>query len=102
MGTGGSREIDPLRFAYAIAGLVVTIFGIIGWILPFVPGLPLVIIGLSMLATIHPAANRWADRLRARSSTSLRRWFARPASPQEIRREFAEASSLTIVDKDHV
>jgi uncharacterized membrane protein YbaN (DUF454 family) len=91
-----------LRFAYAIAGVFVAIVGVIGWILPFVPGLPLVIIGLSMMATIHPAAHRWCQRLKSKFASSFHKLNAKPQSPAEIRQQFSSSSNVTLKDSNNV
>ena len=91
-----------LRFAYAIAGVFVAFVGVIGWILPFVPGLPLVIIGLSMMATIHPAAHRWCQGLKNKSVSSFHKLYAKPQSPAEIRKQFSSAPNVTLKDPNNV
>jgi uncharacterized membrane protein YbaN (DUF454 family) len=42
------------RFAYPFVGIILIILGIIGWLLPVVPGFPLIIIGLPLLFCFHP------------------------------------------------
>ena len=91
-----------MRFAYAIAGVFVAFVGVIGWILPFVPGLPLVIIGLSMMATIHPAAHRWCQGLKKKSVSSFHKFYAKPQSPAEIRKQFSSTPNVTLKDSNNV
>jgi hypothetical protein len=38
----------------AIAGVPVMIIGLIGWILPFIPGAPVFFVGLAMVLIWHP------------------------------------------------
>lgn len=42
------------RIAYPFAGIILIILGIIGWLLPIVPGFPLILIGVPLVACFHP------------------------------------------------
>jgi uncharacterized membrane protein YbaN (DUF454 family) len=42
------------RVIYPAVGVVLVIFGIIFWLVPVVPGFPLIIIGLPLLFCFHP------------------------------------------------
>jgi hypothetical protein len=42
------------RFAYPLIGIILIFLGIIGWLVPVVPGFPLIIIGLPLLFCFHP------------------------------------------------
>lgn len=62
MSAGGGR----LR---VLAGMVLLVAGLLGTLLPVLPGFPLVIAGMAVLGPDHPWSRALADR--------LRRWRAR-------------------------
>lgn len=51
------------RLLYPIAGVVCIILGIIGLLLPFVPGFPALLLGLFLCSCIHAPLEAWT-RLR--------------------------------------
>jgi uncharacterized membrane protein YbaN (DUF454 family) len=53
---GHRLRFRPLwqRFAYPIVGLILISLGLLLWMLPIVPGFPLIIIGLPLLFCFHP------------------------------------------------
>ena len=50
------------RVTLSVGGLLLLAIGILGWALPIIPGLPLVIASLPMLFSFHPRAEAWARR----------------------------------------
>lgn len=65
---GEPRPHSPVRrIVIAIAGGILIILGLVGWIVPIIPGFPLIIVGVPMVIAVHPAldraARRWARRL---------------------------------------
>jgi hypothetical protein len=42
----------------SISGLVLVVIGVVGWILPIIPGVPLIVIGIPMILTVHPPTAR--------------------------------------------
>ncbi len=42
------------RLVYPIVGLFLIALGLIGWIIPIIPGFPLIIIGFPLLFCFHP------------------------------------------------
>ena len=48
----------------AVLGLPVMILGLIGWILPFIPGAPLFFLGLGMLIGWHPRGSKLITQLK--------------------------------------
>lgn len=65
------------RCLLPFVGLILLVIGIIGWLLPVVPGLPLAIVGAPFLLCFHRRAEQWGrDRLRS-SRDGWRRRVAR-------------------------
>ncbi len=53
------------RIIYPFLGLLAVIVGIIGWLLPVIPGAPLAIVGLPWLFCFNRRSEQWArDHLR--------------------------------------
>jgi len=50
-----------LRIVYLIIGLIFIIMGLIGSVLPVVPGFVFVIIGLPLLTRADPRIGQWLD-----------------------------------------
>ncbi|MDO8303257.1 MAG: hypothetical protein Q7T18_08445 [Sedimentisphaerales bacterium] len=50
------------RLVYPLIGVILIILGIIGWLMPVVPGFPLIIIGIPWLACFHPRFELWVRR----------------------------------------
>jgi len=42
------------RIIYPVLGLILVILGIAGWLIPIVPGVPLIIIGIPLFFCFHP------------------------------------------------
>jgi hypothetical protein len=67
------------RILYPILGLILLVGGIIGQLLPIIPGIPLSIVGLVLLAftseTVRKAINRFDKKLSAKRRQTLRRWM---------------------------
>ncbi len=56
-----------MRKAGRIAlGIFLVIIGIIGWLLPIVPGWPALIPGLVILSEYHPPLKRLIDKVKAK------------------------------------
>ncbi len=77
-----SRQPWPVRLALGMAGLLLIVVGIIGWLTPVVPGFPLIFVGLPMLFGVHPrgaaAYRRLYDGMRRR----WRAWRTRRRTPR--------------------
>ena len=59
------------RMARAVAGVAMISIGVIGCVLPVIPGVPLVIGGVALLGTRHPLVRPFTERFerwRRRSS----------------------------------
>ncbi len=50
------------RIGLALLGVPLMAIGLVGWILPFVPGLPLFLLGLAMTISWHPKGKALTDR----------------------------------------
>jgi len=69
------------RLGLVVGGLVLVVLGILGWILPFLPGVPVLIAGLALLALASERLRRrvnfyeaklpvkWRERIRFRRKT---------------------------------
>lgn len=54
-----------LKVGRITAGIVLIILGLIGWLLPIVPGFPFIIAGLALLSLDIPAVRRLRERFLA-------------------------------------
>ncbi|HYE04843.1 MAG TPA: hypothetical protein VEL07_04900 [Planctomycetota bacterium] len=65
------------RVLLPIAGLACVVVGIIGWIMPVIPGAPLAVFGIPLLFCF---SRTWEDRARVRTLAVMRwgqaRWLA--------------------------
>ncbi|MEY3812304.1 MAG: hypothetical protein RI910_1026 [Verrucomicrobiota bacterium] len=50
------------RIGLALLGVPLMAIGLVGWILPLVPGLPLFLLGLAMTISWHPKGKALTDR----------------------------------------
>lgn len=57
------------RMLIAIAGVPVMIIGLVGWILPFMPGAPVFFVGLAMVLIWHPKGATFVNKCKARCHT---------------------------------
>ena len=89
------NKMRPLwqRLVYPLFGLLLVAVGLVGWALPFVPGVPLVIAGLPLLVCFWPCAERRVQNL----VKSVRSWFHAHAGAK--RRQRME-TSVRIFFKD--
>ena len=90
----GDGKIDSLcdgiqyhmvkRVAFNAAGWVLLLLGIIGLVLPVLPGLLFLIVGLSLLSLEYQWAHRWMEPLRRRfpkAEKKIELFFARHKKP---------------------
>jgi len=82
------------RIATSLAGFVLVVYGLVAALSPFLPaGVPLVVLGLLMIALANPAARPLIRRMRTRW-----RWFDRLAlalatrAPKNVRRVIEETT----------
>lgn len=57
------------KMLIAIAGVPVMIIGLVGWILPFMPGAPVFFVGLAMVLIWHPKGAIFVNKCKARCHT---------------------------------
>ncbi|MBA3684520.1 MAG: hypothetical protein H0W72_04685 [Planctomycetes bacterium] len=63
------------RVLYPFLGLIALVVGIIGWLLPVIPGAPLAIIGIPWLFCFNQRSEQWArDRMRRALVWCRERW----------------------------
>ena len=86
--TRGSSII--VRLSYVSIGLLLVVVGVVGWILPFVPGVPVLLVGLGMIAIVVPGGARLINRI----DETLPDWLRR-----SLRLRKHVVSSKTQVDK---
>ncbi|MBZ5504338.1 MAG: hypothetical protein LAO78_02525 [Acidobacteriia bacterium] len=61
------------RLSLIAAGWTLLLLGILGLLLPMLPGVPFLLIGLSVLSVEYKWARRWVDGLRRRFPTADRK-----------------------------
>ncbi len=84
------------RVGLAIVGVCLLILGVVGWVLPFVPGVPLLLLGVGLLAALDARVARGLNKLDRRMPARLRsalrpsRWFKRqqPSEQETVSRLF--------------
>lgn len=65
------------------AGYACLVLGVIGCILPVLPGIPLLLAGLGLLAADSPWAARLRDNLKAKADAQVARFRKKAASASE-------------------
>lgn len=58
-----------------ISGVLLILLGILGTMLPIIPGVALIVAGLSVIGTVHPPTARLLRRNRRRIVTKTMRWW---------------------------
>ena len=86
-GTEGNSEISDLipeskgdsgflrKCFLLLGGLVLVILGIIGWVLPFLMGIPLIVAGLAMISVVIPPLRKLLNAWEAKLPTKWRHWI---------------------------
>jgi hypothetical protein len=67
-----TRNNPVLRIARIVAGSVLCVVGVVLGPIPIVPGFPVLIVGLALLAQDVPFVRTWVGKAKARS----KRWLA--------------------------
>lgn len=69
-----SRTVQSLlhKVALVLVGAVLIAVGIVGWVLPFIPGVPLIIAGIAVIAIAIPSFAKHVNRLEQRLPLSVR------------------------------
>jgi hypothetical protein len=89
LGTSERRQLPPLfqscgnkhsfaaRLFYIFFGSLLMVLGVIGWLLPFVPGVPILIFGISLIAISTPGGVELINRCEERLPFFLRKCLRR-------------------------
>jgi len=65
------------RAGLATAGIVLVVLGLVGWILPVVPGVPALLVGLTLVGGVSPRVGRRLGACEARLPVFVRRLLGR-------------------------
>jgi len=69
-GVAAEHEGRGWRMARGAAGIAMITIGVVGCLLPIIPGVPFLVGGVALLGTRHPLVRPFAER--------LERWRRRP------------------------
>jgi uncharacterized membrane protein YbaN (DUF454 family) len=56
----------PIRLLYGFVGILLVFVGMIWWILPFLPGVPLILAGLAIIGLCSNSFSGWVNRCEAK------------------------------------
>ena len=70
------------RIIYPVIGAILIVLGIIGWLVPIIPGFPLIIIGLPLFVCINPRFELWARRLMRKMGQAVKKRFRKKGNGQ--------------------
>ena len=76
------KLVDKSPLLRMVVGWVCLIIGLLGIILPIIPGIPFLIVGLALLSTEH----RWVRSLLIWTKRKLGRWWPRKIQIPPLRR----------------
>lgn len=80
--------IKPMKRAgLALLGIPLMIIGLIGWVMPIIPGAPLFFFGLALTISWHPKGRALVERWKQAIKELAARWGFRRQSPQQIQEE---------------
>ncbi len=88
------QELNYSRLRRTIAllsGLSCIVLGIVGWVLPFVPGVPLLVFGIALCCYAIPSLAKRVNCIDERLPLSIRLWF-RPKFRRQTREQQQVAS----------
>lgn len=75
------------RAAMLVVGLILVAVGIVGLFLPFLQGILLIALGLSVLSLVSERVAGWVRRLRARARLAWRRFRPQRRDDERAREE---------------
>jgi uncharacterized membrane protein YbaN (DUF454 family) len=75
---------DMQRVLLALLGIPLMALGLVGWILPFVPGLPLFLLGLALTISWHPKGKALIERCTRWSKDIALRYGLKRRSKAEL------------------
>lgn len=75
------------RAGLALLGIPLMIIGLVGWIMPIIPGAPLFFFGLALSISWHPKGRALVERWKQGLKDLATRWGLRRQSPQQLQDE---------------
>lgn len=75
------------RAGLALLGIPLMIIGLIGWVMPIIPGAPLFFFGLALTISWHPKGKALVERWKQGLLELAARWGIRRKSPQQLQAE---------------
>lgn len=74
-----------LRVLLALGGVLCMVLGVVGWLVPVVPGIPFYILGAVLFGMAHPPLGRWINR-KERGFSPRVRLMLRPRLRSELKK----------------
>lgn len=71
----------------ALLGIPLMVFGLIGWVMPIIPGAPLFFFGLALTISWHPKGRALVERWKVGFKGLAVRWGLRAQSPEQLQAE---------------
>lgn len=91
------------RAGLALLGIPLMIIGLIGWVMPIIPGAPLFFFGLALMISWHPKGRALVERWQQGLKDLATRWGLQRRSPQELQAELfrtdTTAAALPLKEK---
>jgi hypothetical protein len=82
------------RAGLALLGIPLMVIGLIGWVMPIIPGAPLFFFGLALTISWHPKGRALVERWKQRLKDLAKRWGLRRKTAKELQNElFRDGSS---------
>lgn len=75
------------RAGLALLGIPLMVIGLIGWIMPIIPGAPLFFFGLALTISWHPKGRALVERWKQSLKEIAVRWGLRRQSAQQLEEE---------------
>ncbi len=77
----------------ALLGIPLMVIGLIGWVMPIIPGAPLFFFGLALTISWHPKGRTLVERWKMGFNELAVRWGLRRRSPQQVQAELFRPES---------
>ena len=75
------------RAGLALLGIPLMIIGLVGWIMPIIPGAPLFFFGLALTISWHPKGRALVERWKQGLKELAARWGLRRQSAEQLQAE---------------
>ena len=75
------------RAGLALLGIPLMIIGLIGWVMPIIPGAPLFFFGLALTISWHPKGRALVERWQQGLKDLATRWGLRRKTSQQLQAE---------------